>query len=276
MSQIEHLNVQLATARQALTAALGAGEDTSTARADVVRIEAAIVDAERTARAVVAELARAETEAVADAAAKLAEDAHQAIQAAAEVPGLAEAIGAPLPALERDPAIDGTAAEVARCRAILAKAEAVHKPVVEKVATLQRRLAEKTGAIESIKCRRMAGDEHASDAADLAMLTADTEALRQLHDEAKLMAAESDTRPQARATLAGAEQLHALQLKKAAFAATVARVRHAETLFIASWSSMVAAGRAAGSGSPWSAFQPSPELRRAVTGQIVPGFRGSL
>ena len=269
--RIEELNQQLAAARADLDAALAAGEDTTAARYAVAHCEneiAAHLRAERERRATEEREQAAKIE---RAAAEVAAQAHAAVEAAGSVQGLAELTGEPLPDLARDPQIDAFAAAVARARIALERAESEHAPHAERVENLRRRVAEKLAAIDAITNRRLEGDERAGDAAELELLRADAAALDSMYADAKLAAATEDRRPAARAAVHQAEVQLGQAQKRAAFHVSLARVRQVEQVFLEAFAGLVRAGREAGVGSPWSSYQASPDLRRAVTGQLIPG-----
>jgi len=268
---IEQLNDQLAAANAALEEALASGGDTSQARYMIGLIEAEIAAAVRRQREEKAEAERAQQAAIAEAAAEVATRTQDAAVAAVEVPGLAELAGAPLPAVPQDPAIEAAAREVARCRAALSAAETALKPIADQAERLTGRLNEKRAAVEAIKARRLGGEEKPSDAAEMAMLQADIEALQLLVDDARLKAQSEDSRQQARAALAQAEQQLEQARRQAEYRTALDRVELAQRIFLDAFGVMVRAGRAAGQSSPWSAFKANPNLIRAATGQIVAG-----
>ncbi len=268
---IEQLNAQLAAANAALEEALASGGDSTAPRYQIGLIEAEIAAAVRRQREEKAEAERAEQTAIAEAAAEVATRTQDAAVAAVEVPGLAELAGAPLPAVPQDPAIEAAAREVARCRAALSAAETALKPIADQAQRLTGRLNEKRAAVEAIKARRLSGDEQPTDAAEMAMLQADTEALQLLADDARLKAQSADSRQQARAALAQAEQQLEQARRQTEYRTALDRVELAQRIFLDAFGVMVRAGRAAGQSSPWSAFKANPNLIRAATGQIVAG-----
>lgn len=268
---IEKLNADLAAARADLDRALADGADTTEARLAIAYLEneiAAYQRAERERRAVEA---REEAARVEKAAAELAAQTHGAVDLSVTVKGLAELNIEPVPDLPRDPQIDVFATAVARARVALERAEGEHQPHVDRVENLRRRVAEKLAAIDAITMRRLEGDERAGDAAELELLRADAAALDAHYADAKLAAAAEDRRPAARAELSNAETQLIRAQKRAVFDTCLARVRQVERVFLEAFAGLVRAGREAGVGSPWSAYQPSPDLRRAVTGQLVQG-----
>lgn len=268
---IEQLNEQLAAANTALEEALENGGDSTVPRYQIGLIEAEIAAAVRRQREEKAEAERVERAAIAEAAAEVATQTHDAAVVAVEVPGLAELAGSPLPAVTQDPAIEAAAREVARCRATLSAAETTLKPIADQAERLAGRLNEKRAAIEAIKARRLAGEERPSDAAEMALLQADIDALQLLVDDARLKAQSADSRQQARAALDTAEQQLEQARRQAEYRAALARVELAQEVFLDAFGVMVRAGRAAGQSSPWAAYKASPNLVRAVTGQIVAG-----
>ena len=272
MSQtITDLENAIAEARTALLAALAAGDDTQPLRQQITTLETDLAALERAQAETAAAAADAEHAAIEQAAADLAAAAHTVVEQAADLPILAELTGEPLPALERDPALAAVACEVARCRAELAAAEATVQPLIEQAAKLGDRLAAKRADLAALQTRRATGDEHDGDAARLALLTADMALLEQLVHEANAQLAGADTRQSARTALAAAESELARTQAKTTHRATLERLKMAEEAFLSAFGAMVRAGRAAGHGSPWSEWQASPNLRRAVTGQIVSG-----
>lgn len=270
---IEQLNEQLAAANAALEEALANGGDSTAPRYQIGLIEAEIAAAVRRQREAKAEAERAQQTAIAEAAAEVATRTQNAAVAAVEVPGLAELAGAPLAAVSQDPAIEAAAREVARCRTALSAAETALKPVAEQAKRLTGRLGEKRAALEAIKTRRLGGEEKPSDAAEMAMLQADIEALQLLADDARLKAQSADSRQQARAALAQAENHLEMCRKSLAFEVARTRIAEAERVYLAAWNNAAEAGRAIGKHSPWLEFPASNEMRRAVTGSVV-GMHG--
>ncbi len=268
---IDELNEQLAAATTALDQALESGADTTEARYTIGVLENEIAAVVRRQREEHAAAERVQQAAIEEAAVAAAEQAHKAVEAAAVVPGLEGLAGEPLPALERNPQIDIATREIARCRVALERAEAEVKPYAEKVAGLQQRIKDKLTAIDEITSRRIAGDERAGDAGDLDMLRKDNAGLDALLTAAKEEAAAADNRPSARAALQAAEAALAMAHKSADYDAALARVQQAEAVLLEAFGKMVRAGRDAGHNSPWSRWAPSPNLRRAVTGQLVQG-----
>lgn len=270
---IEQLNQQLAAANAALEEALSSGGDTTASRYTIGLIEAEIAAEVRRQREEQAEAERAEQAAIAEAAAEVAARTHDAAVAAVEVPGLAELAGAPLPAAPQDPAIEAAAREVARCRAALSAAETALKPIADQAERLTGRLNEKRAALGAIKARRLGGEENPSDAAEMAMLQADIDALQLLVDDARLKAQSADSRQQARTALAQAEAHLEMCRKRLAFDVARNRLAEAERVYLSAWNNMAETGRAIGKHSPWSECPASNEMRRAVTGAVV-GMRG--
>lgn len=268
---IEQLNEQLATANAALEEALKNGGDSTAPRYQIGLIEAEIAAAVRRRREEKAEAERVERAAIAQAAAEVATQTHDAAVVAIEVPRLAELAGTPLPAVTQDPAIEAAAREVARCRAAMSAAETALKPIADQAQLLTGRLNEKRASMEAIKARRLSGDEQPTDAAEMALLLADIDALQLLVDDARMKAQSADSRQQARAALATAEQQLEQARRQVEYRAALARVELAQEVFLDAFGVMVRAGRAAGQSSPWAAYKASPNLVRAVTGQIVAG-----
>lgn len=273
---IEKLNDELAAARAELTQALIAGSDTASIRAQIAKIEDDISKVENQLAEASAEIDRIEVAAVEKAGTELADQTHEAIVAGALVEGLEAFSDEPLPSVARNPQLDHIARLVAKATSDLAKAESEYMQHAEKLKALTSRLDEKKAAIETIKQRRYAGDERSTDAAEVALLQADADAISQLVADAKQEASNADRRQAARDALAaGNAELDRLQ-KQAVFEASRARVHHAQELFVAAWRQMVEHGRAVGQHSPWQAYQASPEMKRAVTGAIIPGYRGGF
>lgn len=268
---IEQLNEQLAAANAALEEALASGGDTTAPRYQIGLIEAEIAAAVRRQREEQAEAERVKHAAIDESAAELAAETHAAVDAAVVVPGLVELSGEPLPAVPQNPAIEAAAREVARCRAALSAAETALKPIADQAQLLTGRLNEKRASVEAIKARRLSGDEQPSDAAEMALLQADIDALQLLVDDARMKAQSADSRQQARAAMATAEQQLEQARRQVEYRAALARVELAQEVFLYAFGVMVRAGRAAGQSSPWAAYKASPNLVRAVTGQIVAG-----
>lgn len=270
---IEQLNKQLTAANAALEETLENGGDSTAPRYQIGLIEAEIAAAVRRQREEKAEAERVERVAIAEAAAEVAASTHDAAVVAVEVPGLAELAGAPLQTVAQDPAIEAAAREVARSRAALSAAETALKPIADQAERLAGRLKEKCAGIEAIKARRLAGGEKPSDAAEMAMLQADIDALQLLVDDARLKAQSADSRQQARAALAQAETHLEMCRKHLAFEVARNRLADAERVYLSAWSIMAETGRAIGKHSPWSECPASNEMKRAVTGSLV-GMRG--
>lgn len=186
------------------------------------------------------------------------------------MPGLEEVVGEPLPQPEPDSAVESASRYVARCRAALAQAEAEHKPFADEVEALRARMSAKIAACDAIRTRRSAGDERASDAAELALMTADAESLRTMADQALQRASAADHRAEVRAALQAAEAQLAGARSKAAFAVALTRLRMAEDAYLNAFRTVVHTGRACGESSPWLRYKPSADLVRAATGQILP------
>lgn len=273
---IENLADELAAARAELTQALVDGVDTASIRGQIAKIEADISRVESQLAEAAVEIVRLEAEAVEKASAELADQTHEAIVASANIEGLEAFAEEQLPLVARDPQLDHIARLVAKAKADLSKAEAEYGPFDERLKALTVRLNEKTAAIEAIKQRRLAGDERETDAAEATLLQADADAISQLVSAARQAANNADRRQAARDALAAANaDLGQLQAK-ASFEATKARVTQAEALFVRAWMQMVEHSKALGNRSPWGIYQPTPEMRRAVTGQIVHGYRGGF
>lgn len=275
MSQttIEQLNEQLAATNAVLEEALASGGDTTAPRYQIGLIEAEIAASVRRQREEQAEAERVQHAAIDESAAELAAKTHAAVDAAVVVPGLVELSGDPLPAIPQDPAIEAAAREVARCRAALSAAETALKPVADQVERLTGRLNEKRASLGAIKARRLGGEEKPSDAAEMAMLQADIDALQLLVDDARLKAQSADRRQQARTALAQAEAHLEMCRKRLAFDAARTRLVEAERVYLSAWNIMAETGRAIGKHSPWSECPASNEMRRAVTGSVV-GMHG--
>jgi len=265
----EELTAALAEARAALADALLDGTGTEEPRRRIAEVEDEIAEIEAEAAAK-AEAERAEEAAKVEVAAvQLAAEQQAAVVAAVEVPGLEEVVGEPLPQPEPDPAVEGAARYVARCRAELARAQAEYKPFADEVEALRARQNEKLAAAEAIRTRRAAGDERTSDAAELALLTADVEALRTMVDQALQRASAADQRAPAREALQSAEAQLASARNNAALALALSRVKLAEDVFLQAFRALVLAGRACGQSSPWLHYRPSADLKFVATGQIV-------
>ncbi len=71
----------------------------------------------------------------------------------------------------------------------------------------------------------------------------------------------------------GAEPAAPGEFTKRAFLNGRLDLVQAEAVFMNAWFSMLTAGKAAGLTSPWSSWQATPDMRRAVTGQLVPGHQ---
>lgn len=275
MSTIQRIHTAQQNNQAALAAALAAGEDTAAIRAEGDRLAAELqaaqdaeVDAERAAQA-------ADAEALDNVRTIIIERTVGALQVSSDVVEFERLIGEPLPAVEVDRELEHAAAQVARAQVALERAEAEHKPHRQQLTQLSERLQAKRRAAEVIKARRAAGDEKPTDSADLAMLAADADALQLMVNDARIKS-DASSPTAARAALATAEAALLQAENRAAFRVAKTRVEQIETAFLLAWRQMVEAGSAIGMTSPWSGYRASPEMTRAVTGQIVAGYRGKL
>lgn len=267
---LPELTAALGEARAALADALldGAGTEEPRRRIAEIEGEIAALEAEAAAKA---DAERAEATAKIEAAAlEIAAEQQAAVVAAVEVPGLEEIVGEPLPQPEPDAAVESASRFVAQCRAALVQAQGEYQPLADEVEALRARMSAKLAACDAIRTRRSAGDERASDAAELALLTADAEALRTMVDQALQRASAGDHRAAAREALQAAEAQLASARSKAAFGIALTRLRMAEQAMIDAFRSVVHTGRACGEPSPWLHYRPSPDLVRVATGQILP------
>lgn len=260
------LNEKLAAARVALTAALGNGDDTAPARQRIAELEDQIAAVERQAREERAAASRAEAAAVEHAGAVVAAETYAAVDATADIPGLVELTGEPLPAVQQDPAIEAAARTVAKARVALEHAGAELKPITDQANKLAARLADKQAAISAIKTRRVAGDERVGDAAELLALTTDAEGLAGLAADAKAKAVAADSRPAARAALANAEAALAHQQRAATLVVAKVRAELAERVLLEAVAKARAAEKAVGAVHPASCYATSGDLRRLVVG----------
>ncbi|MDV7210773.1 hypothetical protein [Azotobacter beijerinckii] len=275
MSTIQRIQTAQQNNQAALAAALAAGEDTAAIRAEGARLavelqaaQDAEVEAERAAEA-------ADVEAVDNVRTIVIERTVGALQVSSSAVELERLLGEQLPAVEADHELEHAAAQVARAQVMLEKAEAEHKPHRQQLLQLSDRLQAKRRAIEVIQSRRAAGDEQPTDSNDLAMLAADADALGLMVGDARIKS-DATSPAAARAALATAEAALLQARNRAAFRVAKVRVEQIETAFVSAWRQMVEAGRAIGMSSPWSEFRATPEMTRAVTGQVVAGYRGQL
>lgn len=268
---IPALEEQLVAAQNALNDALANGADTSKHHRAIVRLEGQIAAAANAERAAVAEQSRIEAEAIEKVAIELSSGAYNEITARVGLSPLAT----DSTALYRCPEIDIAARIAAQAQFALSRAESEHSPQREKIDALRKRLNAKRASADAIHQRRLEGDEREGDAAELSLLQADAKALENLVNRA-VEARTADNRPAARAALDSAlSELERLK-NQTVFRVLLDRVGELESVFVDAWRQMVEAGRVNGNLSPWSVYQASPEMKRAVTGQIVPGYRGGL
>ncbi|HSD37758.1 MAG TPA: hypothetical protein VLC92_09625 [Rhodocyclaceae bacterium] len=276
MSHLD-LDEQLNAARADLAAALTAGSDTTGPRYRLKELEDHAAALQRQARETQAAAAGAEAAKTEQAAAEYADQTHAAVVVAAEVPGLSELAGGPLPDLPRDPMIDHLSRMLAAAESGLRSAEEELAPLRERVSVLTGRCNEKRAELAAIKLRRVAGDERESDADAVALLASDLQSLEQMLGVAQGDADASRGRCDAARSAFGRAQVELEKLRaKAAHAAAVERLKLVEQILLGAFDQMVALGRQAGMGSPWAAFQPRPETKRAITGAFPPGYRGAL
>lgn len=268
MNKINEVTAALELANKNLETALADGSDTTDARYLVVSLQQELEAFQRIAAD---EQARIEAEARAEAdkqAAELASQVHKEIEAAATPGGLEELNGEPLPALDRNPEIDHASRMIAHAQAKLAAAQERYREQFVKVEKLETRKAEKLAAIDTIKQRRLAGDEQPNDAAELAMLSADAESISGLVTAARNEVV--DDRQIYREELAQANKYLAQIKQKETLAACKLRAELAEEiLLIAVMAAKIAAKTVFSSGTvihPSNAYRPSAELRKMVVG----------
>ncbi len=266
----EQLKEQLDQAQVELIECLRNGADTAPIRANISRLEGELSQALAAEQAAASAQEAEEAQVIAEQAADIATEAHANIQARTEVEGLAELAGDQLPAVPRNPIVEDAAARVAAARAALAKAEAAQKPLKDEAVRLSQRLGVKRAAADKIRTRRAAGDEQPTDATDLGLLLADIEGLEPLVNEANRAARAADPAAQREVLTTATADLTRAEVK-AAFNAAREAVVQAEAVFLRAFKNLLETGRAAGEGSPWAAWKASPDMRRAVTGQYVPG-----
>lgn len=262
----EHLN----TARNTLAAILRVGGDTAAEHDLIASLEADLAHAEQSEADASTAQANEEARAVADDAMHIADEAAAAINARVTVPGLQELTSEPLPAVQPSHAIRAASARLAQVRAELRRADQVYLPLKQDADSLADRLAAKRRSVDAIKARRAAGSESKTDAAELQLLMADLEVLEPISAEAHRIAREAMPDRSALAVATG--ELTRAEAQST-FEATRAVLVQAEAVFMNAWFSMLTAGKAAGLTSPWSSWQATPDMRRAVTGQLVPGHQ---
>lgn len=266
----EELTAALGEARAALADALLDGASTEEPRRRIADIEGEIAALEAEAEAK-ADADRAEEAARVEAVAvEIAAEQQAAVVAAVDVPGLEEVVGEPLPQPEPDPAIEGAARHVAHCRAVLVQAQDEYQPFADEVEALRGRLNDKLATCDAIRTRRSGGDERASDAAELALLSADAESLRTMADQALQRASAADHRAAAREALQAAEAQLASARSRAAFAVALTRLRMAENVYLEAFRQVIVSGRGAGERNPWLSYRPSDDLKNVANGQILP------
>lgn len=266
----QQIDEQLKAARDTLAAILRVGGDTAGEHDLIARLESDLAQAHQAEADAAREKADEQANAVADDAQDLASEAAASINARATVPGLQELASEPLPAVPLSPAILAASAHLAQVRAELRRADQVYLPLKQDADSLAERLADKRRAVDAIKARRAAGSENKADAAELQLLMADLEVLEPISAEAHRVAREA--MPD-RSELAVATGELTRAEAQATFEATRAVLVQAEAVFMNAWFSMLAAGKAAGQTSPWTSWQATPDMRRAVTGQLVPGHQ---
>lgn len=122
-------------------------------------------------------------------------------------------------------------AALADMRDALEQAEAAYQPAKNQLEILTNRLQVKQQTIATIRNRRNAGDDQPGDAAELALLAADTGALGLLVGYAQAKASARAPGAQRRALQAAQAQMQNVT-GHAAFKAARDRVLHAEQVFL--------------------------------------------
>lgn len=271
-TRIAELNEQINQARIELQQCLVAGQSTAPIRDKIAELEASVAEEQAREREAEAAQHAAERAAIEEAGTHLADAAHADIDEAVSFPGLAELVGN-LPPLPREAEIDFAAQAVARAMAALAAANSAAAPHVAKIRDLQAKADGKRREIDGLHARRQAGENRSRDAAELELLRADLELLEKLVGEARAQLTALDNRDACRTDLQRASAELQRRKDEVTFTAAKARVQQAESAFLAAWQAMCVAGRSIGKHSPWSEFQASPDMRRAVTGSMVAGAR---
>lgn len=266
----QQINEQLKAARATLAAILRVGGDTAGEHDLIARLESDLAQAYQAEADAACEKADEQANAIADDAQDLADEAAASINVRATVPGLQELASEPLSAVPLSPAILAAAAHLAQVRAELSRVDEIYSPLKKDADGLAGRLADKRRLVDVIKARRAAGNEDKADAAELALLAADLEVLEPISAEAHRIAREA--MPDRSALAAATGELTRAEAQ-ATFEATRAVLVQAEAVFMRAWFSMVTAGKAADRTSPWSEWQATPDMRRAVTGQLIPGHK---
>lgn len=262
---ITNIEAALADMRDALIAALANGQNTAPLRANITGLESDLAEARRVQAVARRAAVKAADGVIANAAEALATNAHVNIEAGSQVAGLAELAGETLPTLEQAPELISAAGHVARAQAALEQAEAAYQPAKNQLEMLTNRLQAKQQATATIRNRRNAGDDQPGDAAELALLAADTEALGLLVGDAQAKASASAPEAQRRALQAAQAQMQNVA-GHAAFKAARDRVLQAEQVFLKAHAALISAGAAIGERNQFSIFKASNELRRITYG----------
>ncbi|WP_443698718.1 hypothetical protein [Pseudomonas sp.] len=261
---ITNIEAALADMRDALIAALANGQNTAPLRANITGLESDLAEARRVQAVARRAAVKAADGVIANAAEALATQAHVNIEAGSQVAGLAELAGETLP-LEQDPELIFAAGHVARAQAALEQAETAYQPVKNQLEMLTNRLQAKQQATAAIRTRRNAGDDQPGDAAELALLAADTEALGLLVGDSQAKASASAPDTQRRALQAAQAQMQNVA-GHAAFKVARDRVLQAEQVFLKAHAALISAGAAIGERNQFSIFKASNELRRITYG----------
>lgn len=262
MTATLELETRLADLRADLAAALVEGADTAAIRERIASTEAELAAARRTAAAAKAAQAAQEAAAIAAAGDALANTEHSVIEAAASLPAVE---GVDLPAIERTPEIEDAARRVAQARAALERAEADHRPLEAQAERLAGRLVEKRTALEALRSRRLAGDEREGDAAEAALLQADSEALQLLVGDARIKAGAATPAAQ-QAALRAAEQNLERVRAEAIYQQLQHQVRAIETALLAGVDRLVLAGAAVGKRTLRQSYEPAAGLYTLLRG----------
>lgn len=262
MTAIPALESRLATLRAELSAALVEGDDTAEIRERITSAEVELTAARRTAAEAKAAQVAQEVAVVAAAGDALADAEQAAVEAAATLPAVD---GVDLPAIERTPEIEDAARRVAQARAALERAEADHRPLVAQAERLAGRLAEKRTALEALRSRRLAGDEREGDAAEAALLQADSEALQLLVGDARIKA--SAAAPAAQQAALRAAELNLERVRaEAIYQQALRQVRAIEAALFAGVDRLVLTGAVVGKRTQRQAYEPDQRLFALLRG----------
>jgi hypothetical protein len=265
MSTTTILKSQLDVAKAELERSLAAGKPTRAIRSEIARIEAELAEVHSAEAGERRAQEKQEAATIQVQGAELAGTAQAQIEAAIDVPELAQ-LGEDVPAIEADPVITAAAGAVAQARAAVSKAERALAPHQAAADKLQTRINEERSKVAAIKERRSAGDRRDDDAGSMTLLADDIADLERLLSAAQAKVTASRQAVPYQDLTAADARLSKVQ-GEAQLRYADERLKLAEKAFLSAYAAQRAAERAAGKhlSFPSGTYRASTELKNIVS-----------